>query len=186
MLELYFSLSSDFLFIALLKEGKCLLSLTKENKRLHSENFLTYLRQILEKCQCSLATVNKVYFTSLPSGQTGLRVSLAFLITLQVLNPAVKIYHINTLLLQAGGDSNCLSLLTIDRRESKFHAAIYQKKVNLLTSSIITKDELGKLRLKFPQFPLCQDFQAVNFLTNFQKLKSDFVWLREIEEIKID
>src|SRR5688572_10811575 len=113
MLELYFSLSSSFLFLALVKDGKTLSSRQKKNTRLHSENFLLNLQQLLTTTNHSLKEIQKVYFTSTPGGQTGIRVSLTFLATLQVLNPAIEFYHINTLLLQAGTD-NCFSLLTID------------------------------------------------------------------------
>jgi len=179
---LYFSLSSSFLFLALWKDNKCLISIQKENKRLHSENFLSHLRQICKKVNCSLKEINKIYFTSQPSGQTGLRISLAFLATYQILNPQVKIYHINTLLLQAG-DQNCLSLLTIDSRESKCYLAIYQNKKCLLETQTVGQEAQEKLTKKFPKFLILKNFQGVDFLTNFQKLKTDFILIKRIEEI---
>src|SRR5687768_3341441 len=78
-LSLYFSLASSFLFLALYRDKKCLSSIKKENPRLHSENFLWHVRQILNQHQHSLAEIKEIYFTSTPSGQTGLRVSLTFL-----------------------------------------------------------------------------------------------------------
>ncbi|CAH1764154.1 6517_t:CDS:2, partial [Entrophospora sp. SA101] len=120
----------------------------------------------------------EIYFTSLPSGQTGLRVGLAFLTTYQVLNPNVKLYHINSLLLQAG-TNNCFSLLTIDSRESKYYVAVYQKEKCLLESRIVLKNELVQLVKKFPKFLILKDFQQVDFLTNFQKLKSHFTLLNK-------
>lgn len=127
MFQLYFSLSTDFLFLALQKNNQLLESIQKKNPRLHSENFFLYLQQILTKNKASLPEIKIIYFTSTPGGQTGIRISLAFVVTFQVLNPQVKLYHINTLYLQAG-NKNCLSLLTIDRRERKYHAAVYQQK----------------------------------------------------------
>src|SRR4051812_43054097 len=127
MFYLHFSLSSSFLFIALYKKNECLDSIHKKNSRLHSENFLSQLQQILEKSNCSLQDLNEIYFTSNPSGQTGLRVALSFLATLQILNPKVKLFHIDTLLLQAGTD-NCVSLLTIDSQGNKYYGGVYQKK----------------------------------------------------------
>ncbi|CAG8818377.1 26428_t:CDS:1, partial [Racocetra persica] len=115
-------------------------------------------------------------------GQTGLRVSLAFLATFQVLNPQVKFYHIDTLLLQAGTE-NCLSMLTIDSRGNKYHIAVYQNKKCLLTNQIIQQAELTKIREKFPDFRILQDFQGAVFLTNFQKLKENFLRLKKIAEI---
>jgi len=182
MLCLFFSLSSPFLFLALWENGKCLTSIQKENKRLHSENFLLHLRQTLEKNNHSLKEINKVYFTSTPSGQTGLRVSLAFISTLQVLNPKVKLYHIDTLLLQAG-NASCVSLLTIDSRGNKYHVAVFQNKKRLLETQIISKEELAKILEKFPDFSLQKDCQNIDFLTNFQELKSNFSRLNKIEKI---
>ena len=182
ILSLHFSLSSSFLFLALHQDKKCLTSIQKENTRLHSENFLWHLSQILNQHQHSLAEINEIYFTSTPSGQTGLRVSLTFLTTLQVLNPKIKIYHLNTLLLQAG-KNKCISMLTIDSRESKYHAAIYKEKKCLLKTQIISQEDLKNLTNKFPEFPLAKDCQEVNFLTNFQELKNEFILLNSIEEI---
>lgn len=179
---LYFSLSSPFLFLALWEDDKCLISIQKENKRLHSENFLPYLQQICEKTNRSLKEINRIYFTSQPSGQTGLRISLAFLATYQILNPRVKLYHINTLLLQSG-NKNCLSLLTIDIQESKHHLAVYQNKKCLLETQIVKQGELEKITRKFPNFLILKDFRGVDFLTNFQKLINDFALINKIEEI---
>src|SRR3954447_23361565 len=136
MIYLYFSLSSPSIFLALWDNNNCLVTIQKENARLHSENFLSHLRQILENTNHSLEEVSEIYFTSTPGGQTGIRVGLAFLATLQVLNPKIRFYHINTLLLQSGTD-NCISLLTIDSRESKYHAAVYQNKKHSLETQII-------------------------------------------------
>ena len=181
-LSLYFSLASSFLFLTLYQNEKCLISIQKENARLHSENFLWHLRQILNQYQHSLKEIKEIYFTSTPSGQTGLRVSLTFLTTLQVLNPKIKIYHLNTLLLQAG-KNKCISLLTIDSRESKYYAAIYEEKKCLLETKIISQEELKNLTKEFPDFALLKDYQNVNFLTNFQGLKSEFILLHDVEEI---
>ena len=184
MISLYFSLSSSFLFISLWKNNQCLISIKKENARQHSENFLTHLQQILAKTNHVLKEVKEIYFTSQPSGQTGLRVSLAFLATCQVLNPQIKIYHLDTLLLQAGTD-NCISLLTINSQGNKYHVAVYQNKKCLLTRQIIYQEELEKIKKKFPNFLILKDFEGVDFLTNFQKLKNDFGLLKKIEEINL-
>ena len=182
MLSLYFSLSSSFLFLALWENDKCLTSIQKENARQHSENFLSHLRQILIHNNYALKEINEIYFTSTPSGQTGIRVALTFLATYQVLNPKVKFYHIDTLKLQAGIE-NCLSLLTIDRQASKYHVAVYQNKECLLVNQIVGQAELAKIKEKFSNFLILKDFQGVDFLTNFQKLKNDFIPLKKIAEI---
>jgi tRNA A37 threonylcarbamoyladenosine modification protein TsaB len=111
-----------------------------------------------------------------------MRVSLSFLSTLQVLNPQIEIYHINTLLLQSG-IANCISLLTIDNQGNKHHLAVYQNKKPLLENKIVNKEELDKIKNQFPNFLILKDFSEVDFLTNFQKLKNDFLLLKEIDEI---
>lgn len=182
MICLQFSLSSPFLFLALWKNNQCLISVKEENIRQHSEKFSSHLGQSLKQINCSLKDISEVYFTSQPSGQTGLRVSLSFLSTLQVLNPQIKIYHINTSLLQSG-NSNCISLLTIDSQGNKYHLAVYQNKKCLLKDKVVSKEELEKIRAEFPNFLILKNFFEVDFLTNFQKLKGDFVLLDKIEEI---
>ncbi|WNE40380.1 MAG: hypothetical protein GBAus27B_000447 [Mycoplasmataceae bacterium] len=182
MICLQFSLSSSFLFLALWKNNQCLISVKEENVRQHSEKFLSRLGQSLKQINHSLKDISEVYFTSQPSGQTGLRVSLSFLSTLQFLNPQIKIYHINTLLLQAG-NNNCLSLLIIDSQGNKHHLAIYQNKKCLLKDKVVSKEELEKIKTEFLELPILKDFLEIDFLTNFQKLKDDFILLDKIEEI---
>ncbi|WP_147411340.1 hypothetical protein [endosymbiont GvMRE of Glomus versiforme] len=157
-------------------------SIQKENAYLHSENFLSYLQQVLEKTKYFLKEINKIYFTSLPSGQTGIRISLSFLATLQVVNPEIKFYHINALLLQSGIES-CISLLSIDRGENKYHVSIYKNKKCLLEEKIIYQKELEEVVKHFPDFSILKNFQKVDFLKNFQKLKKYFVLLNNVEEI---
>ncbi|CAG8844715.1 7650_t:CDS:2, partial [Racocetra persica] len=126
--------------------------------------------------------INEIYFTSTPSGQTGLRVSLAFLATFQVLNPQVKVYHIDTLLLQAGTE-NCLSMLTIDSSGNKYHIAVYQNKKCLLVNQVIQRVELTKIKEKFPDFRIFQDFQGLEIGLKYVLLltfKMDF--LQELNE----
>ena len=86
------------------------------------------------------------------------------------------------MLLQAGTE-NCISLLTIDSRGSKYYMAVYQNKKCLLETQVILKESLEKTVKKFPDFSRQKDCQEIDFLTNFQKLKGDFVLLEKIEEI---
>jgi tRNA A37 threonylcarbamoyladenosine modification protein TsaB len=184
MFCLYFSLTSPFLFLSLHEGEHCLISFQKENYRLHADNFLTHLKIILKQVNRSLAELREIYFTSFPSGQTGLRVSLTFLTTLQALNPKVKLYHINTLYLQAGGD-NCLSLLTLDSRESKYYAAVYQQKHCLLTPRLVSREELTSLMKQFNGFSVRKDFRGVDFESQFRVLKNEFTLLKKITEINL-
>lgn len=182
MLHLYFSLASKFLFLALMEKDKCLAKKNKKNYRLHSENFLFYLQQILAKINRSLKEISEFYFTSTPSGQTGIRISLVFLTTLKILNPQIKIYHLDTLLLQAGNKS-CFSLLTINSSETKHHCAVYKKKRCLFQYKVVQSHHLKKILKQFPDFLIIKDFQTVDFLGNFQELKKEFTSINRIEEI---
>ncbi|WNE41054.1 MAG: tRNA N6-adenosine threonylcarbamoyltransferase, mitochondrial [Mycoplasmataceae bacterium] len=182
MIHLYFSLSSPFLFLALWKDSECLIKVQKRNFRQHSENFLTNLQQSLNQINHNLKDISEIYFTSQPSGQTGIRVALSFLATLQVVNPWIKIYHIDTLLLQSGTE-NCISLLTIDSQGNKFHLAVYQNKKCLLKNKIINKKELSEVEEKFSDFVILKDCSEIDFFTNFQKLQNYFIPLKKIETI---
>src|SRR4051794_33145353 len=185
MLCLLFSLTSRFVFLALFKNKKCLESICQDNFRQHSENFLLFLRKILKKTKYSLVDIEKVYFTSLPGSQTGYRISLAFGLTLQVLNPEVELYHLNSLLFQAG-EGKAISLISIDLKKTKYHIAVYQKTKCLFEPQIVENIELVKIQKKFPNYLVYEDFylkasdntsqisQLINFRFNFQKLLPNF------------
>ncbi|MCE8158896.1 MAG: hypothetical protein I3270_00185 [Candidatus Moeniiplasma glomeromycotorum] len=184
MLQLFFSLTSPFLGLSVWENNQCLISLQKENHRLHADNFLTHLKTILKQINRSLPELKEIYFTSFPSGQTGLRVSLTFLITLQALNPQIKLYQINTLQFQAGND-NCLSLLTLDKRESKYYVAVYSQKRCLLAPQLVRKEELTGLVEQFKGFLVQQDFREIDLVSQFQILKNEFTLLKKVEGVDL-
>lgn len=192
MLRLLFSLTSRFLFIALLRNKKCLVSISQDNFRQHSENFFPTLQQILGETGYSLKDITEIYFTDLPGSQTGQRISLAFVLTLQVLNPSVKIYHLNSLLFQVGEDK-AISLISLDLKKTKYHLAVYQKTKCLIEPRLVEKEELVKIQKQFSNYAIYEDFclvksleleqkntpldlisPPINFLVNFQKLFSQF------------
>jgi tRNA A37 threonylcarbamoyladenosine modification protein TsaB len=119
MTDLFFSLSSSILFLALFKEKKSLVEIKKENFRKHSENFFFYLREILNEAKCDLKDIRNFYFTAGPGGQTGIRISLSFISAMKILSPNSKFYWIDTLYFQAKGESKKISLLSLDRKGNK-------------------------------------------------------------------
>jgi len=187
MLRLLLSLTSQFLFIALLEDEKCLKSSQKVGFRRHSENFFPLLKQILAKTNCSLKNIKEVYFTSLPGSQVGYRISLSFVLVLQVLNPQIKCYHLNSLLFQAG-KKKAISLISIDQRKTKYHFAVYQTSKYLIEPKIIDlntyqKQELDQMRKKFSDYFIYKDFyqtsdqgstdfspKKIRFLINFRQM----------------
>ena len=185
MLHLLLSLTSNFIFLALLQNEKCLESICQNNFRQHSENFLLFLQQTLKKTKYSLSDIEKIYFTSLPGSQTGYRISLAFGLTLQVLNPQVKLYHLNSLLFQVGKHKS-ISLISVGLKKTKYHVAVYQKTKCLFEPQVVESIELIKIQKKFPDYLVYEDFclkvnnipnqipQLIDFLLNFQKLLPSF------------
>ena len=192
MLRLLFSLTSRFFFIALLQEGKCLVSICQDNFRQHSEKFFPALQQALAEVGCSLKDIGEIYFTDLSGSQTGQRISLAFVLTLQVLNFQVKIYHLSSLLFQVG-ENKAISLISIDLKKTKYQMAVYQKSKCIVEPQVIERTELVKLQSQFSSYDIYEDFhqianlelgqknsdlnqisQPIDFLANFQKLSSCF------------
>jgi tRNA threonylcarbamoyladenosine biosynthesis protein TsaB len=185
---LLFSLTSRFLFIALLQDKECLASISQDNFRQHSEKFFPALQQILTKTGYFLKDIKEVYFTDLPGSQTGQRISLAFVLTLQVLNPQLKVYHLNSLFFQAG-KSKAISSISIDLKKTKYQLAVYQKTKCLIEPRIVRSEELTKIKKQFSDYTIYEDFcqisgselsqvnnesnyilKPINFLINFQKL----------------
>ncbi|RHZ36831.1 hypothetical protein [endosymbiont GvMRE of Glomus versiforme] len=191
MLRLLFSLTSQFLFIALLENEKCLKSIQKVNFRQHSENFSPILRKILAKTNHSLKKIEEVYFTSLPGSQAGYRISLAFVLTLQVLNPQVKIYHLNSLLFQVG-KKRAISLISIDQKKTKYYVAVYQATKCLVEKKVVNPVELAQIQRHFFYYLVYEDFhqkpdqgltnlpsKKIKFLVNFRQLLPHFQLLEK-------
>jgi len=187
MLRLLFSLTSQFLFIALLEDEKCLKSSQKVSFRQHSENFFPLLRKVLANTNHSLKEIEEVYFTSLPGSQVGYRISLSFVLVLQVLNPQIKCCHLNSLLFQAG-KNKAISLISIDQKKTKHHCAVYQATKCLIEPKIIDlntnqRQELAQIKKQFSDYFIYEDFfqildqdfthfppRKISFLTNFRQM----------------
>lgn len=186
---LFFSISSSILFVSIFKGDEKIFDIQTDNFRFHSDNFIDTISSALEKNKLLLSEINEIYFTSTPSSQTGIRISLTFLSTLMFLNHDLTVYHINTLLLQACGDY-CLSALSIDSEKTKFFFSIFNNyKSAEKEVIIISRDELEKTITKETatnkEILLKIDFSNVKFLDNFIKIKKRglFKILRNIEEI---
>lgn len=183
-LFIYFSLTTPFFFLALGKSKVVLETIQIENQNQHSANLISFLKKMLEKRNHQLKEIKKVYFTSGPGSQTGIRLSLVFSSTLQTLNPKIRIFHLNTLLFQAS-DQTCLSLLSLDNSGRRWHLAGYQKQKEILSSQIKTREEIEEIKKKFSNFLVIENFRKINFLEHFKKLKKVFFPLNEQEIKKI-
>ena len=186
MWSLIFSLTSPWLFLALQEEkSKASWKVEKMSFRQHSENFFPSLREILARANCSLAQIEQVFFTSLPGSQTGYRISLAFVFTLQVLNPKIKFYHLNSLLFQAG-KAKAISLINFDQKKTKCYGAVFQATKCLVKPKLMGSLEVQKKLIqnkRFSHYLICQDFyqisqngkkRKVNFLAKFHQLIAHF------------
>lgn len=183
-LFLYFSLTSSTLFFALGNSKTILQSIQKENLVNRSTNFIGYLKEALKKSCCDLTEIKKIYFSSGPGSQTGIRLSLVFISTLKTLNPNIKIFHLNTLLLQAG-EQTCLSILNLDNSGRLWHIARYHDKKEIFSPQIKTKEEIEKIKKEFPFLTIKKNLEKLDFLNQFQKLEKDFLPLNDQEIKKI-
>lgn len=172
-LTLYFSITSSFLFLALKKGKKLLESLQKENTLKHTDNFLEHLEKILNSQKKELSKITKIYFSSWPGGLSAARVGFVFVTILKALNPKIKIYHINTLLLQSGGE-DCISLLSIDKKKKKYFFMSFKKNRENVPLQIKNKEEIEKEKKKNPNTKILLNFENQKILSLFEKLKKTF------------
>ena len=171
--ELFFSLSTRFCSLVLLCQGQLVHSFQQDNLQKHSETFLPLLNQFLKDQQLTLEKLDKIYFTSTPGGQTGIRVSLSFLVALKVLHPQLEIFHLDSLLFQAGNE-NCYSLLSANNRNSKYFFALCQQG-KIIEKGMIEAEQLNLKLSCDPQLVIKKDFSGIDFTNNFLILKEKFV-----------
>lgn len=176
MFFLYFSLSSSYVFLSILKNNNCLSIFWKKNFRLHSENFFSFLEKELKKNNILMKDINKIYCNFYPGSQTSLRISLAFLITLQTINKKLEIFHIDSLFLQSN-NKDCISLITIDSKKSKFYLSILKNKKEIIKNKIVSKIEFEKIKKNYKNFIIYRDFKDLNgnkIFKSFNNLKNYF------------
>lgn len=183
-LELYFSLATSTLFLALAEEGRLLEKIEEWGEGLHGEVFFTRLSVLLSRTKKELAELERVYFTSGPGKQSGIRISLSFVLGLSILNPRIAFYHLNTLQLQAGQE-NCLSALSLDKKKTKMYLAVYEKQEAKTEQLVVGEEEIRLLREKHPSFVLLSDFEGIDFWERMVTQKEQFHRLLSIKSLKL-
>jgi tRNA A37 threonylcarbamoyladenosine modification protein TsaB len=159
------------MFICIFKDGKNF-HFERKNHRMHSENFTLFLKKLLEESGTNLRDLERVYMTNLSGNQTGIRISITFAISMSVLNPKIKILHIDTLLFQSGGD-DCISLMSINEKKTKYFFLL--KNGNRMTfRNEIEAEEIDAYKKAFPTLAVRENLEDTNFLDNFRRLKNSF------------
>ena len=174
MRELFFSLVSKELFIALLEDGRVTKILCEDNYRKHSENFILKIREIFTSASFSIKDLDKIFFLTGPGGQTGERVSFSFVIGSLLSSSMVKVFSMDSLTFQAAASKECLSVISTGEGSKKYYFTVYQNGGVLFRKEKVEEEELKKVREMFPNLPVLADFGGINFLHNFFLCKKEF------------
>ncbi|WNE41331.1 MAG: hypothetical protein AM1032_000071 [Mycoplasmataceae bacterium] len=180
VLDLFFSLITDFIFISLFKNGELVNKIYENNACLHSENFISKLGNFLKNEGFSLKEINNIFFLSGPGGQTGERVSFSFATSMKILNPVVKIFSLSSLNFQTGLNSNCLSVISVGENTKKYYVDVYEEGRIILKKEKIEKNELDKIIESFNNFYLIFNFNNVDFSVLFLNTRFKFSQFSEV------
>ncbi|UZQ31128.1 MAG: tRNA (adenosine(37)-N6)-threonylcarbamoyltransferase complex dimerization subunit type 1 TsaB [Spiroplasma phoeniceum] len=177
MLNLFIDTSTDFLILILEKEQKIIGQVHQNHARRHTEATLPTITQLLGQHQLKLKDINNFYLTTGPGSYTGVRIPMTIVKTVKVINPAINVYTINTLLYQAGLD-NVVS--TLDARSGKRYFAVISNVVEVIPRQVIDYETCIEITKQFPVYEFRYDLQEIDFVQNYLVLKKHFTLVEDI------
>lgn len=181
MYKLYLDSSGIILTILVTKNNQVLASYSKPAFQKQTELALKTIDEILKKINISLKEINEVMITNGPGSYTGVRVAITFAKTLSVLNPRIKIFTINSLLLQAGL-KKAISILT--GYNNKSYLAVYDQGKEIITTQLVTEDAKKGIISDLQGYIVVSDFQDVDIVANFLILQEKAKTISKIEELQ--
>lgn len=180
MYKLYLDSSGAILTVIITKDNKILESYSDAAFQKQTELSLKTIHEMLKKLNISLKDIFEVMITNGPGSYTGVRVAITFVKTLSVLNPKIKIFVINSLLLQAGLGKT-ISILS--GYNNKSYLAVYNQGEEIITIQLVSEEAKEGIINDLKGFNVINDFKGVDIIANFLALQIKAKKINNIEEL---
>lgn len=181
MYKLYLDSSGAILTIVVTKDNEILASHSEPAFQKQTELALKTIDEILKNLKISLKDVNEVMITNGPGSYTGVRVAITFAKTLSILNPGVKLFVLNSLLLQAGLNK---AISIISGFNNKSYLAVYDQGKEIITTQLVTEDAKQGIISDLQGYTVVKDFENVDIVANFLALQMQSKAINNIEELQ--
>lgn len=181
MNKLFLDCSGANLTIIVLRDNQVLTSFSGSAIQKQTELAVTTINKLLTEVKISLKQIDQVIVTIGPGSYTGIRVGISFAKTLVVFNPKVKIFTINTLLLQAGL-KKAISVLTGYNQKS--YLAVYNQGKEVIAPQLVSEAAKEGIINDLKGFELLTDFKTINIINNFLLLTAELKQIDALEELK--
>ncbi|MDQ7982638.1 MAG: tRNA (adenosine(37)-N6)-threonylcarbamoyltransferase complex dimerization subunit type 1 TsaB [Spiroplasma sp.] len=180
MYKLYLDCSGAILTIIVTKSNQVLASFSNSAAQKQTELAVETINNLLTKTKLSLKDINEVIITTGPGSYTGVRVGISFVKTLAVLNPKLKVFTVNTLLLQAGLKK---AISIIAGYNQKSYLAVYNQGKEVIAPQLVTETAKQGIINDLKDFEVLIDYKTSNIIDNFLILnsKSDQI---KVEDLK--
>lgn len=181
MYKLYLDCSGSILTIIVTKNNQVLASFSNPAVQKQTELAVETINKLLKEVKLTLKQIDEVIVTIGPGSYTGVRVGISFVKTLAVLNPKLKVFTINTLLLQAGL-KKAVSVIT--GYSQKSFLAVYDQGKEIIAPQLVSETAKQGIINDLADFILLTDFKTSNIIDNFLRLNSKLKLINHIEELK--
>lgn len=176
MTEIFFSLISDKLFVAVFQNGTLVTSICEDNRRQHSENFVQKVANMFRDANLQIQETERVFFLRSSGSQIGgERISQAFVVGLMISKPSLQVFSINGLYFQSLNLKEAISISTVGEKSRKYNVHVYKEGQLLLTKYGLEESQLQIVKNEYPGFSIVTNFTETNFLINFQISKNEFI-----------
>lgn len=181
MYKLCLDSSGAILTIVIAKDNQVLESYSKSAFQKQTELALKTIDEILNKLNISLKEIDEIIITNGPGSYTGIRVAITFAKTLSVLNPKIKIYVINSLLLQAGLKK---TISIISGYNNKSFLAVYDQGQEIISTQLVTRDAKEGIIKDLQDYSIVNDYQGVDIVANFLILEKEAKLISNLVELQ--
>ena len=129
MINLFIDTSSSDVSIAIIRDNKLIDKITQNIPNKHSIYTVSYIDQLIKKCNLNPKDINKIYVVNGPGSFTGIRIGVTIAKIYAYLSD-IKIVPISSLKQIAISDNNKLSLSILKANSNNYYIGLYDNEYN--------------------------------------------------------
>lgn len=181
MNELFLDTTNNYLIFGLIANNKVLINKQILLKQRFTEEAVNIINETLISVNCQWKDLNKIYLVIGPGSYTSVRVGITITKIIATLNKEIKIYYLNSLLIQAGKQK---AISIIEAQGNQYFLAAYNKGINIIEPQVIDKITFNEIRKDLNDFQVAKNYENINIFANFLQIKDLAVFCSNINTLE--
>lgn len=168
MNELFLDTTNNYLIFGLIANNKVLFNKQILLKQKFTEEAVDIIDKTLISMNYQWKDLDVIYLAIGPGSYTSVRVGITVIKIIATLNKKIKIYNLNSLLLQSG-KQKIISI--IEAQGNQYFLAAYDNGINIIEPQVIDKSIFNEMRKDLENFQVVKNYEDVDIFANFLQIK---------------